>query len=321
MKKYVILVCVSLTLILTVLATGYNYISDIEYTSAMRVEKTLAKESLIYTGLVEYSNASTCTSKGNGMVQSVLVNNGDFVSEGDPIVIAYETESEIPKSDIMSAITANNYDLISSILESNSTLSVYEAKTSGIISSLNLDGNSLYQKGQTLYKISPENSFQIQVNVTENDISKVEIGQTVLIECKAVSNTLKGVVKGIDKSAKQTSTGTGKETTVKVIIQIEDDCEEIKSGYTASCSINISEKADTLLLPYSAVATDENGVDYVYLYKNGTVVKHTVNCGKEYNNGIEIKKGLSEGDIVISDLAEVKDISRAIVNEVAPYEK
>lgn len=321
MKKYVVLVCLSLTLILTVIATGYSYISDIEYKSAVRVEKVLAKESLIYSGTVEYSNAYSCISTGNGMVQSVLVNNGDFVSEGDPIVIAYETDKEISKNDIMSAITANNYDFIKSMLESDSALKVYEAKANGLVSSLSLEENSVFQKGQTLFKISPENSFQIQVNITENDIKKVEIGQEVEVKCKAVSKTLHGVVNSIDKSAKQTSTGSGKETTVKVIVKIEDDCEEIKSGYTASCSINISEKNDVVLLPYNTVATDGENKEYVYLYKNGSVEKRIVKCGKEYNNGIEIKEGLVEGDIVISDISEVNNPSKTVVDEVKPYEE
>ena len=321
MKKYVVLVCVSLTLILTVVATGYNYISDIEYTSAVRVERQLAKESLIYSGTVEYSDASTCTSTGNGMVQSVLVNNGDFVSVGDPIIIAYETDNDISKTDIMSALTSNNYDLIASMLESDSTLKVYEAQSNGIVSSLSMEENSIFQKGQTIFKISPENSFQVQINVTENDIRKVEVGQTAEIKCKAITKTLHGVVKSIDKSAKQTSTGTAKETTVKVIVKIEDDCEEIKSGYTASCSINVSEKQDTLLLPYNAVASDGEDGEYVYLYRDGDVVKQNVKSGKEYNNGIEITEGLSEGDIVISDMSEVKNISKTVVDEVKPYEE
>lgn len=321
MKKYVILTLISISLILTVIATGYKRVNNIDYTSAIEVENTTALENLIYTGTIEYSNSYACTAKGTGMVQSVLVNDGDFVSNGDPIIVCYQTESEISKSDIMSAITSNNYDSLTSMFEKDASVIVYNAEADGIISGLDTEEGSVFQKGQSLFKISPEDSYQIQVNVTEKDIPKVEIGQAVKIDCKAVSKILSGTVHSIGSSAKQTTTTTGKETTIKVIIIINDECEEIKTGYTASCSINVEKKENTLLIPYNSLGTDKNNENFVYILSNGVLKQHYVVCGKEYNNGVEVINGLKEGDIILSEISEGEKLNNIVIDEVAVYEK
>lgn len=320
MKKYLILACISLTLIFSVIATGYSRVNSIEYVSAISVEKETAAEYLIYSGTVEYSNSSACTADGTGVVQSVLVNNGDYVNEGDPILIVYQSESEISSSDILSAITSNDYDTLSSVFENDSSIKTYNAEKSGIIS-IGLEESSVFQSGQNLFKISPENSFQIQINVTEKDISSIEVGQSVKIECKAIPEQLNGTVKSISKSASQTTTTTGKETAVKTIITVDDDCDDIRVGYTATCSIIISQDENVLLVPYSSVGTDDNSEDFVYLINDGEVQKHYVICGKEYNNGVEITDGLNEKDIIVYDVSEIKNPKNTVVNEVRYYEQ
>lgn len=321
MKKYLIITFASFAIILIVFATGYTKINNIEYTSAIKVEKKTAVEMLNYSGIVEYSNSSSTHSNGTGMVQSVLVNDGDYVEKGAPVLVAYETDSEVSTTDIMSAITSNNYDKISSMFESEASVVIYEAKSSGIVSDLNLEESSVYQKNQALFKVSPENSFQLQINVTENDIQKIKVGQSVKIKCKAVSETLNGTVSSISNSAKQTSTTTGKETTVRVVIKIDDPCEEIKTGYTASCSITVKEKENVILIPYSSVSTDENGEDYVYIVSGSQAEKHYIICGYEYNNGVEIKNGLDVGDIIMSDISEIDNPENAVIDEVKVNEQ
>lgn len=316
MKKYIILTLLSLSIILTTFATGYTKINSIDYVSAVKIENTTAREILNYNGTVEYRNSSVCTSNGTGMVQSVLVNNGDFVEKGDPILTVYQTDAELSKSDIMSSITSGNYDSLTTMFDSDFSVTLYEAKASGIVSSLDLEEGGVFQKGQTLFKISPEKSFQIQINVVEKDIPKIKVGQNVKIDCKAVSDILYGTVSSIGNSAKQTTTTTGKETTVKVIIGIDDSNEEIKSGYTAACAITVSEKENTLLVPYSSIGANENGKNFVYIMNDSKIEKRYVTCGAEYNNGQEIKKGLKSGDIIVYDASNVENLDSTVVNEV-----
>lgn len=316
MKKYVILTLISLTIILMIFASGNSTISNIEYVSAVKAEKKTAVEIINYSGTVEYRNSTVCSAKGAGVIQSVLAESGDFVTKGDPVLTVFQTESEISNADIMSAITSGDFQSIVSAADGDISSVVYEAPSTGIISGLDIEENSFFQKGQILFKVSPEQSFQVRINALEKDIPKLKIGQSVKIDCKAVPDILYGTVDSIGSSAKQTTTASGKETTVKITVKIDGENKDIKSGYTASCSIKISEKSNALLIPYSCVGKDEDNKNFVYLLKNGALKKQFVSCGTEYSNGMEILSGLSDGDIVVSDCSKVKDISSTVVNEV-----
>ena len=316
MKKYIILTLTSLSVILIIFASGYSKVSEIEYVSAVKIEKTTAVEKLNYNGTVEYNNANICKSTGTGIVQSVLVNNGEYVEKGDPVLTVYETDTELTRSDIMSYASTGSYDELASLLDGDIALKVYEAESSGLISSLDLNEGSVFQKGQALFKISPEQSFQVQINVLEKDVPKIKVGQKVRIDCKALSDVLYGRVKSIGSSASQISTSMGKETTVKVLISIDDQNTDLKSGYTAVCSITLSEKKDTLLIPYCSVKEEENGKNCVYYVNNNKIQKRYITFGTEYSNGLEIKKGLKDGDIIVYDASSVGEADKTVVNEV-----
>ena len=316
MKKYILLSLTSLSVILIIFASGYSKVLEIEYVSAVKIEKTTAFEKINYNGTVEYNNSSVCTANGTGVVQSVLVNNGDYVEKGDPVLTVYQTDTELTRADIMSYAASGDYEELADMLNGDISVSVYEANASGLINSLDFNQGSVFQKGQTLFKVSPEQSFQVQINAVEKDIPRIKVGQKVRIDCKALSDMLYGTVKSIGSSASQTSTSMGKETTVKVLISIDDQNSEIKPGYTALCSITLAEKKNTLLIPYSSVKQDDNGKNYVYYVNKNRVQKHYVTVGTEYSNGLEIKNGLNTNDIIVYDASCVKEIDKTTVNEV-----
>lgn len=316
MKKYIILTLTTLSVILIIFASGYSKVSEIEYVSAVKIEKTTAVEKLNYNGTVEYNNAIVCTSGGTGVVQSVMVNNGDYVEKGDPVLTVYQTDTELTRSDIMSYASSGNYDELTSLFDGDIAVKVYEAESSGLVSSLDVTEGSVFQKGQALFKVSPEQSFQVQINVLEKDVPRIKVGQKVSIDCKALSNILCGKVKSIGRSASQVSTSMGKETTVKVLISIDDSDPDIKSGYTAVCSITLSEKKDTLLIPYCSVKEEDNGKNYVYYVNDNKIQKRYISFGTEYSNGLEIKKGLNDGDIIVYDASSIGEADNTVVNEV-----
>ena len=113
----------------------------------------------------------------------------------------------------------------------------------------------------------------------------------------------------------RSATSSGKITTVRVTVQINDSADGLKTGYTADCSIVTDRKDGALLAPYSAVGYDDGGAAYVYLKSGSAVKKQPVSVGKEYSNGIEITKGISDGDIIVYDAAKVSDPARTVVNE------
>ena len=316
MKKYVVLVLISITLILIVFAVGYTRVEGTDLVKGVRIDPSTAVERVNYSGTVEYADSASASAKGSGVVQTVFFKNGDHVDEGDVVLSVCETYADISGSDIMSRLTANSADALTSLIGADPTVTFYSAGRSGVISGLDVESGGFFTKGQTLFKVSEQEGFQVQLNVSEKDISKVEPGQDVRIDCKALSHLLGGTVQSVGDTAKQTATSSGKITTVRVTVKINDSADGLKTGYTADCSIVTDRKDGALLAPYSAVGYDDGGAAYVYLKSGSAVKKQPVSVGKEYSNGIEITKGISDGDIIVYDAAKVSDPARTVVNEV-----
>ena len=321
MKKIIAAVTVTLALILIVFAVGYTRVGSTELVRGVRVSRRTAVERLNYTGTVEYAGSASSCAKGSGIVQSVFFKNGDVVEQGDVVLAVLETYADIGSADILSALSSGSAENAASLLSGGGAASVYTAASSGVLSGLDLDKGGVFLKGQTLFKVSGQQTFQVQLAVSEKDISRVKKGQGVTVDCRALPNMLSGVVTSVGDTASQTGSSSGKMTAVKVTVAIEGSCADLKPGYTADCSIVTSKKEEALLAPYSAVLHDEAGGAFVYLSKGSFAEKTAVTEGGEYSNGVEISQGLSDGDIIVYDAAKVSDSSRTVVSEVTVYAK
>lgn len=316
MKKYVILFILSITLILIIFAVGYTRVENIDYVRAVRIDKTTAVERLDYSGTVEYADSASATAKGSGVVQAVFASNGDFVEKGDAVLSVYETEADISSSDLMSQFASGGLSSLESLARGSGALTVYSAEKDGIVSGLSLESGGFFTSGQTLFRVSGQQSFQVRLNVSEKDISKIKVGQNVTVDCKALPRVLHGEVRSVGDTASQTSLASGKVTTVKVIVAIDESSDDLKTGYTADCSVVCERREGVLLAPYPSVCTDENGNAFVYIAAESCVKKHIVKTGKEYSGGVEIISGLSDGDIIVYDAAKVEEPAHTIVKDI-----
>ena len=311
MKKYIALVVSAAMLILIIVGVGYTRADSADFVRGVRLTKKTAVERLDYSGVVEYADSTSAAANGSGVVQTLFVKNGDTVEAGDAVCAVCETYSDLPSGDLLSALGSSGAQPLISMLEDGAAVAVYRAESAGVVSGLELSSGSVFTKGQTLFRVSSQRSFRVRLNVSESDVGKVEKGQSVTIDCKALPELLHGTVSGVADCASQ----SGGVTSVRVTVAVENAPEALKTGYTAECSIITGTKPDVLLAPYSAVITSD-GEAFVYAVRLGSVQKTAVATGGEYSNGIEIKSGLKSGDIVVKNAAAVKDSSRVVVNEV-----
>ncbi len=318
MKKYLALVVMTISLILTVFGVGYTCVKGTQQVRGIKLVPVTAVESLSYSGTVEYSDSSTCNSKGSGIVQAVLAKNGDRVEKGDVILTVLETEKELSGGDILSSITSGSVGSLSSLSDLGASVTVYTAGRSGIMSGLQLEAGGVYLKGQTLFRVSTEDSYRVCLNVAEKDISKIKKGQQVSIDCRALPVMMHGTVLSIGDSASVSATQSGKLTAVRVTVSIDEAPDDLKTGYTADCRIVTKKQENTLLAPYSSVVSDESG-SFVYRSEGPKLVRQSVETGSEYTNGIELLSGVSDGDVIVCDAALVADINKTVIGTVVVY--
>ena len=102
---------------------------------------------------------------------------------------------------------------------------------------------------------------------------------------------------------------TGGGNTFPVIIKIDDEHPELRSGLAANIQINTQASStadqDVILVPAHTVIEDSNGL-HVFLLDSsdesgiGIVRRAAVEIGELTSAGLEITNGLNEGDILIT---------------------
>lgn len=219
------------------------------------------------------------------------------------------------------------------------------APMDGVVSLLNVKkgekvvGNSM-MAGTEMLRVADMQKIEVRVDVSENDIPKVKIGDSAIVEVEAYSDKkFKGVVTQISSSnngaaalAATANTSTDV-TNYKVYIRILPESYmdligkgsfPFRPGMSANVDIQTKTHTNVLSVPINAITTREksdslkssmpnNGdnktnsptaddieVVAFILQQDGTVKKVKVKTAIQDINHIEVTEGLKEGDQVIT---------------------
>ena len=211
---------------------------------------------------------------------------------------------------------------------------------SGTISDLNKEQGEIAIGSQfqedVIMVIADLSEMEALVNVDENDIVSVEIGQIAEIEVDALRDQkLAGVVAEIANSANVATQGSTQKTEFEVTIRVTDPVDTLRPGMTASADIFTRSNDSALSVPIQSVAVrtldqltlagesredaesrytaDEDGfVEVVFCIEDGRAIAKQVETGIQSDELIEILSGLSEGDEVVT--GSYRAISRDLEN-------
>ncbi len=230
------------------------------------------------------------------------------------------------------------------------------APMSGTISDLNKEQGEIAIGSQfqpdVILVIADLSEMEAQINVDENDIVSVALGQEAEIEVDALPDQkLKGVVSEIASSANSTGVGsTDQKTEFEIKITVTDPPQTLRPGMTATADVFTKSNESALSVPIQSVAVrtvdqltikgqkreeaekvftaDKDGfVEIVFCVESGKAVAKQVKTGIQSDDLIEITEGLQEGEEVVtgSYRAISKDINNGAVvtvnNEVKPDAK
>jgi HlyD family secretion protein len=146
------------------------------------------------------------------------------------------------------------------------------------------------------FRIDDLTHLLIDVQVTEIDINKVKIGESVNLILDAVPNvTYNGVV------TKVGTVGTILSSVVNydVTVELTNPDSNVKTGMTAAVNI-ITDQIDNILLAPNRAIRTTNGRSVIYLLQNNKAVPVNIVLGAANDTQSEIKSGnVNEGDLVI----------------------
>ena len=208
------------------------------------------------------------------------------------------------------------------------------APSDGVVSLLSIElgervVGTAQMAGTEIMRIANMSTMEVNVEVNENDINRVKVGNEATIEVDAFqARKFKGVVTEISSSSTSAGASDAHATTaeqvtnfnVKVRIEqssyedlIDDDnrnASPFKPGLSAT--VQIHTKSDKgLVVPIQAVTVRENvskadSVDqsemkeYVFVLHGDAVTMTEVTTGIQDDNNIIVKSGLTVGDKVVS---------------------
>jgi HlyD family secretion protein len=177
--------------------------------------------------------------------------------------------------------------------------------------------------GTELLRVADLSRMEAQVQVNENDIPRVKLGDTALIEVDAyLDQKFKGIVTEIANSAKTTGVSADQVTNfdVKILVLADSykklveagDKNPFRPGMSATVDIQTASKADVIAVPIQSVTTRTDTTKItvtsavkdirtlVFITDGTRSLAKDVKTGIQDNSYIEILSGVSAGDRVIS---------------------
>ncbi len=209
------------------------------------------------------------------------------------------------------------------------------APQNGTISMLNAEVGervvgTAQMTGTEILRIANLEFMEVLVEVNENDIIRVNLGDTAEIEVDAyLDETFKGLVTEIANSAKLVGTSTDQVTNFEVKVRMLKSSyadlmdktpgaqSPFRPGMTASVEIITEKLSNVLALPIEAVTTRTDTVtgknkrlkadeeekevfEVVFVHEDGKARLHVVKTGIQDSENIRILRGIEEGAEIIS---------------------
>lgn len=229
------------------------------------------------------------------------------------------------------------------------------APADGVVSKLSVElgervVGTAQMAGTEIMRISNLNSMEVNVNVNENDINRVSVGDLAEIEVDAFQDKkFQGKVTEIASSANVVGESTDQVTNFSVKIRIlpesyaayMKDREQAKSPFLPGLSATVdiqTEQATGITVPIQSVTTREDltaeaknadkkdksnndgkdkpkAKEYVFTYANGLVRQVPVTTGIQNDTHILIKSGLKGNEEIVA--APFSAISKTLKDSVA----
>ena len=172
------------------------------------------------------------------------------------------------------------------------------APASGIVTATNGTEGEVITPDVTVVSLMPLSTLQVKVNVSEDNIVKVQVGEPVKIELDAFPSGTEfaGVVSEIDPA----QTVIGGAIYYHTTLLFGQNYPNIKPGMTANVWIDTGTASSTLIIPVSALL-QTGSTPTVQVYNGGNVSVRPVAIGlKDQKGMVEITSGLAEGEQVVT---------------------
>jgi len=184
----------------------------------------------------------------------------------------------------------------------NLSYAVIPAPIDGFVSERTADLGEYVSPQQKVVTIVRTNPLRIRIDIPEQAIPEVKVGQSVSIATSAWPD--KNFAGRVARIAPNVS---AQSRTLTVEAEIENSGNALKPGQFATVRI-LQERAEPAVLVPSRAVVSEAGVSRVYVIKDGHAEQRLVQTGQTDGDLIEIRSGVAADELVAtSNLEQLSD--------------
>ena len=287
----------------------------------------------------QYINASASYERNKSLFEQEAISKAEYDQARSQYLVA-KAETEAAKQSVIAAeFQVKSSEAALKEARESLTKTNIVAPMDGTISRLDAEpgervvGTSQFA-GTEIMRIANMSEMEVLIEVNENDIVRVNLGDTAVVEIDAyLGQEFKGVVSAIANSAKTQALGIDQVTNFEVKVLILPDSYKhlqkpelghlspFRPGMSATVDIQTQTVVDVISVPIQAVTTRENDKtsndnqvaegndsdkskisinEVVFRFDNGVAKLVPVITGIQDSYHIEIIEGLGVEDEVIS---------------------
>ncbi|HET6397005.1 MAG TPA: efflux RND transporter periplasmic adaptor subunit [Pseudoxanthomonas sp.] len=296
-----------------------------------------------YTGTaaLEPRAESQVVAKTSGVALEVLVEEGQVVRAGQPLVrldpdrarlaVAqaeaqlrklennYRRAQQLVAQQLISAgeVDQMRYDLENARAQHNLarlelSYTTVVAPISGVVASRSIKPGNFVQINTPIFRIVDNSRLEATLNVPERDLATMKPGQPVVLQADAIpGRSFQGVV---DRVSPVVDSGSG---TFRVVCAFSGG-DGLQPGMFGRLRIDYDQRADALVVPRLALL-DDQADPAVYTVREGKAVRVPVKLGYTEGEWSEVRDGLKEGEpVVTAGKVALRDGSAVHVIDGAP---
>ncbi|MGB2578499.1 multidrug efflux pump subunit AcrA (membrane-fusion protein) [Elusimicrobium simillimum] len=252
-----------------------------------QVQKRNLKNELLISGSIKALEEATLFPRVEGKLLRNVLKEGSAVKRGETV----------------------------SLIERDEVGAVYEAAAvpstiTGVVGRVYLDSGANVTRNTAIAFIVNQTKVRVLLDIPERYIGKIYKGQSASFTVESLENErFEGKINIISPVVDTAS------RSVLVELLADNPKGMLKSGMFAKVDIVLDEKKDALSIQKSSVYTDDSGKTYVFVPVNDFAMRKDVETGFQNGEYLEIKKGIKEGDDIITFVFGIKDGSKITVSK------
>lgn len=261
-----------------------NYLSDIK-DFINQLNDVLTDDCLVNQSVLDTYRTNVNAGRTNINTALTSVNDqGQSISSQKAEIISKEA-------------TIRSYQAAVQTIKAQLSKTVLYSPISGVVTEQNAKRGEIVGANEAIVSIISIAQFEIEANITEVDIAKVEIGDAASVTLDAYGNDVvfDAEIIAIDPA----ETIVEGVATYKTTFRFAEKDGRIKSGMTANIDVLTDRRENVIAVPQRAVIT-KDGYKIVRLLRGKIIEERKVITGLRGSLGnIEIIEGVESGDKVI----------------------